>query len=182
MASRKQKSRPLDAVCTPNKALRLMSYQQQKCRPHGIVSAVRCTNFLQHESCTCPQLICDDCFEYSESFLNLLPHRTSIYCYDCIQNIGLMTKCKPHGIKSDTQCDNILPTGKSCQQLICKYCINKSNECHQLLPSSLSSYCEDCINDLKQTSVSITQLGGNLITNEKKKYLIVLHVISKLKI
>ena len=142
-----------------------MAFCKEKCRPHGIISSVICTNILAHGK-RCPQLICDDCFEYSESYLSLLPHRTSIFCIDCIQNIHYETKCKPHGITSNTKCDNLLPSGKPCHQLICKYCIDNSNASHELLHSSLASYCEDCIDALQLISCNLTQASGNLRTHE----------------
>ena len=142
-----------------------MSLSKEKCRPHGIISSVRCTNILSHEQ-RCRQVICDDCFEYSESYVSLLPHRTSIFCTDCIQKMQYFTKCKPHGITSNKKCDNVLPSGKSCHQLICKYCIDNSNASHELLHSSLASYCEDCIDALQLISCNLTQASGNLRTHE----------------
>lgn len=113
-----------------------------QCKSDGTISNVLCCNTLPsgvlwHYS------LCNDYWDKSEANQRLLPEDACYYCYDCILNLQCVTSCKSHRYLHDTTCDNILPSGTQCTQLLCKFCMNVSVVSADLLPSSVSLLCED---------------------------------------
>ena len=125
------------------------------CKPHRVSGDLICTNILPSGK-HCHYTLCDDCFEYSESKLHLLPHKTDFFCYDCILILSSVNSCRQHGIKSDTPCDNTLKSGRKCPQLLCKLCLEYSEDNERFLPSRLASFCYDCIDVLQLVSCETT--------------------------
>ena len=129
------------------------------CKPHPVSGEFTCTNILPSGK-HCHYSLCDECFEYSESKLHLLPHKTDFFCYDCILILSSVNSCRQHGIKSDTPCDNALKCGRKCPQLLCKHCLEYSEDNERFLPSRLASFCYDCIDVLQLVSCETTH-GNN---------------------
>ena len=123
-----------------------------KCKPHDIASDLYCTNKLK-SGLTCPNSICDHCFEMNAMSLNLLPSRTDIFFFDCIQNIPSGKKCLPHGITCELRCNNTLSSGNQCEELLCKFCFSHSEESRYYLPKMSCHFCYNFIHDLRSHHV-----------------------------
>ena len=57
------------------------------CNPHGVKSHLICESTLP-SGLPCPYSICDLCWDYIEGKEDILPTRTSIYCFDCLNNLN----------------------------------------------------------------------------------------------
>ena len=53
------------------------------CKPHGNQSLLVYDNVLP-SGLSCPYSVCDECRNYNEGNEHILPTRTSIFCFDCI--------------------------------------------------------------------------------------------------
>ena len=60
--------------------------EEIQCKPHGKRSELVCENTLP-SGLSCPYSVCDECWDYNEGNEDILPKRTSIFCFDCINAI-----------------------------------------------------------------------------------------------
>ena len=56
------------------------------CKPHGNKAELVCENTLP-SGLSCPYSVCDECWDYNEGNEDILPTRTSIFCFDCINSL-----------------------------------------------------------------------------------------------
>ena len=74
------------------------------CKPHGNKSELVCENTLP-SGLSCPYSVCDECWDYNEGNEDILPKRTSIFCFDCIN--ALKAKYRHEVIPSLTELANV---------------------------------------------------------------------------
>ena len=56
------------------------------CKPHGNKAELVCENTLP-SGLSCPYSVCDECWDFNEGNEDILPTRTSIFCFDCINSL-----------------------------------------------------------------------------------------------
>ena len=61
------------------------------CKPHDNKSELTCKNILP-SGLPCPYSVCDSCWDFNEGNEDILPTRTSIFCFDCINNLKMWHK------------------------------------------------------------------------------------------
>ena len=61
------------------------------CKPHDNKSELTCENILP-SGLPCPYSVCDSCWDFNEGNEDILPTRTSIFCFDCINNLKMWHK------------------------------------------------------------------------------------------
>ena len=98
--------------------------------------------------------------------LNLLPSRTDIFCYDCIQNISSGKKYLPHGITCELRCNNTLSSGNQYEELLCKFCFSHSDKKQHYLPSISCHFYYNCIHDLQMNESNFNKRSHHIKTEE----------------
>ena len=83
------------------------------CKPHGNKSLLICENVLL-SGISCPYSVCDECWNYNEGNEHILPTRTSIFCYDCIN----ITKQKSVDNDMSTMMSSTMTQPTLCRNII----------------------------------------------------------------
>ena len=74
------------------------------CKPHGNKAELVCENTLP-SGLSCPYSVCDGCWDYNEGNEDILPKRTSIFCFVCIN--ALKAKYRHEVIPPLTELANV---------------------------------------------------------------------------